>query len=485
MITEFFLDMCFSTILSKNIIKQNQSLYLDILSILNHCKNVKKTEIPLNIKPKFELLETICKMKYQGKSNNNIIDSLSQSNKTSQYNDFLYEKSQENISENQSHDNVNQIRCRKKLNSLYTNYDELITILDSIRDGTFSTIDNIVVDYESMIKKIYLTIMETNKGLAIENNSSLNLNDDSYDTVLDQILTKYDTKNRISTGFDVLDTVFLGGYELSRLYMYAGAPGSGKSTIIVNSMINSATKNSFNIDTSDDKNVYVYVTLENTVEETLLRIYQNLFRKTTKQALADVRNKVDIKKMINDELLKNNSVVIIKYFKPMITTPLDLIATLDEVVTQYGKKALKLLCIDYLDLFSSDQNFDLYRIELGYITLAFKAIAVDYNIPVVTCTQLNRSAYRVKSSAELNLDQLTESSKKTEHADCIVLLVKDDLGDSRVFMKIGKNRSGKSNVPIDWQVDFSICKFIDGAIVNSNKTSVSSSESVIAFKGFA
>lgn len=483
MLTEIFLDMCFSTILSKSSIKQNSSLYTDILLILKNCKNNKKAEIPLNIKPKFDLLETICLLKLEGKSNENIIDSLSQSKKTIEYNQFLYDKFSEIINENQSYDNVNQIRTRKKLISLYSNYDELITLLDSIRDGSFSSIDTVVMSYENMIRKIHISIMETNKGLAIENSSSLDLVDDDYSTVLNQILSKYEKTNRTSTGFDILDQeLFYGGYELSRLYMYAGSSGSGKSTIMVNSLINSATKNSFE-PPSKNKKVYIYISLENTVEETLLRIYQDLFKKTVPQALADVKNNINIKEKINSELEKNNSTIIIKYFKPMVTSPMDIISVLDDVITKYGKESIKMLAIDYLDLMKSDLQYDAYRLELGYITLSLKSIAVEYNIPVITATQLNRSAFRVKNSSELNLDQLSESSKKIDHSDCIILLVKDDINSDKVFMKVGKNRSGKSNISIDWKVDFSICKFISGSVIRQTKQDIIQNENIIAFKG--
>lgn len=485
MITEIFLDMCFSTVLGKSSIKQNSSLFKDILLILLNCKNNKKAEIPLNIKPKFDLLETICLLKLEGKSNENIIDSLSQSKKTQEYNQFMYDKSSELVSENQSYDNINQIRTRKKLISLYSNYDELITLLDSIRDGSFTSIDNVVMNYENMIRKIHVAIMETNKGLSIENSSSLDLVDDDYSQVLSQILLKYEKTNRTSTGFDILDQeLFYGGYELSRLYMYAGASGSGKSTIMVNSLINSATKNSFEVD-AKGKKVYVYISLENTVEETLLRIYQNLFKKTVPQALSDVKNNINIKEKINTELLKNNSTIVIKYFKPMITSPMDIISVLDDVVTKYGKESIKMLAIDYLDLLKSDMQYDAYRLELGYITLSLKSIAVEYNIPVVTATQLNRGAFRVKSAADLNLDQLSESTKKIDHSDCIILLVKDDVQSDIVYMKVGKNRSGKSNISINWKVDFSICKFVSGVIAKQSKQEISTNENIIAFKGLS
>jgi hypothetical protein len=80
---------------------------------------------------------------------------------------------------------------------------------------------------------------------------------------------------------------------------------------------------------------------------------------------------------------------------------------------------------------------------------------------VITGTQLGRSAYKIDKSTDLSVDIISESIKKVEHADFIGLLAKDPVDDTLVHGKIGKNRSGKSNVSIDFKVDFSRFKFIN------------------------
>jgi len=115
----------------------------------------------------------------------------------------------------------------------------------------------------------------------------------------------------------------------------------------------------------------------------------------------------------------------------------------------------------------------IYRIELGDITLGLKALAVEYNIPVITLTQLSRSAYRTEKANELNLDQMGESIKKVEHADFVALLIKDSITDTLVLMKVAKNRSGKSNVSAEFEVNFEWFKFISGhKVKNENKSTM-------------
>ena len=113
-------------------------------------------------------------------------------------------------------------------------------------------------------------------------------------------------------------------------------------------------------------------------------------------------------------------------------------------------------------------KYDLYRLELGHITLSLKTLAVQYNIPVITASQLGRSAYRITDSKDLNLDQMSESIKKVEHADFVMLLAKDPNENDLVHGRVGKNRSGKGNYSVEFKVDFSQFSFLS-ANTKANK----------------
>jgi len=158
----------------------------------------------------------------------------------------------------------------------------------------------------------------------------------------------------------------------------------------------------------------------------------------------------------------------------MTASTIDIMMELDNVISQYGKDKIRGLYIDYLDLLRTDIKFDLYRIELGFITLSLKTLAVQYNIPVISVTQLGRGVYNVQASKDLNLDLMSESIKKVEHSDFVALLSKDPVDENIVHMKIGKNRSGKANIIIDFKVDFKTYRFLNGIKTSGNKKNVSS-----------
>jgi len=483
MLTEIFLNSCYSVCLNEQAkVKRDKTLFRDILDVLIFYSEKKSIEIPVTIQTKFECLKKICEMKLEDREVDNILDSLSFSEKYKSLTDFIVLKRTENIKDAITLDHVRQIRLRKKVNSLFTNYDQLSNFVESINGGTFDSIDDLVLDYEQIVKTLYTTMMQENRGIAIEASASLDLAKDDYSSVLDLIMKKYEKKNSISTGFTIFDVdVLNGGFEPSRIYVFGGASGAGKSTLLNNFIVNSSTNTLFMpSDEPDDssRRVFIYITLENTIEESLLRTYQPLFSKTTTQVISDIRNGINIKEKLVHEISKTNSTIVMKYFPAMSISTVDIMAVMDEVLAEYGPNSIKGVYIDYLDLLRTDTKFDLYRLELGQITLSLKTMAVEYNVPVITATQLGRAAYRVEQSSDLNLDQISESIKKVEHADFVALLSKNPHDDNLIHLKVAKNRSGKSDVAIEFKVDFTRFKFLHGTKVSSSKPSKETTPSV-------
>jgi len=498
LITESFVNSCLSLLLNKKSkVKRSPALYRDVLEIIKFYETKHAFEIPVSVKGKLDCLKKTSKMLLDGRQIDSVYDSLV-SGKYKQYSDFLHRIITEDMKDNIFQDYLKQVRLRKKVQSLFENYDELQHVLDTIKMGSFEAIDDLVEKYEITIKKLFSNMMESNRQITIEAAASLDLVKDDFAHVIEMIKKKYESKNTTSTGFEVLDSyVMNGGYEPSRLYIYGGGSGAGKSTILSNTIFKSAIKpiNFMEFPDIDPpkpgeiKRVYIYVTMENTIEESLMRIYQGMFNKTLPQMLYDVTSGIDIKKEINNILLQNHSTIIMKYFPAMSISATDLIGVLDDVANEYGKDCIAGLYIDYLDLLKTDAVYDIYRLELGHITLSLKTLAVEYNIPVVTASQLGRAAYKIKDADELNLDQMSESIKKVEHSDFVMLLAKDLTDDNKVWGKVGKNRSGRSNLGMEMAVNFEKYLFRDCALRSnpnrSNKVSAKDScNAVNSFTGF-
>lgn len=496
MITESFLNSCFSLLLNqKSKLKKTGALYRDVLEILDFSDTRDTYEIPLPVKSKLEFLKKITQMLLDGKTSESVRDSVSLSEKFKQHQDFLDLKINEDLSETVFQDYLRQIRIRKKIGALFQNYDELNHVLESIKDGSFDSIDDLVEDYEVTIKTLYTNMMESNRAVTIEAAASLDLMKDDYSAVVAMITKKYEKTNKTSSGFVLLDKpeYLNGGYEPSRLYVWGGGSGAGKSTMLNNSIYRAASSHQLlTLDGSkapvlgEIHHVYIYVTLENTIEEALMRTYQPMFDKTIPQMISDIQKRIPIGETISNELAKNSSTIIMKYFPAMSISTLDLMGVVDEAIEEYGQDAIAGLYVDYLDLLKTDTKYDIYRLELGHITLALKTLAVQYNIPVITATQLSRRVYNIQESRELNLDQMSESIKKVEHADFVGLLGKDQNDNSIVHGKIGKNRAGRSNIALQFKVDFSKFKFIEATVAaNKNKMDASVNQHELKFDGMS
>jgi len=491
LITDSFLNSCFILLLNKNSkIRKVKALYRDILEVLKFSEGQKSFDVPLEVQNKLELLKQLCGMFLKDKILENAIDSIMIGEKFRQHVGFIDLKINEDIKDHAFQDIINQIRLRKKINALFQNYDELSDVLDSIKEGSFDSLDNLVEDYEVTIKKLYSNLMESNRSVTIEASASLDLVKDDYEHVIEMIKKKYERQNTTTTGFPVFDNnIMLGGYEPSRLYVFGGGSGAGKSTMLNNTIYKSATiidPNKPLVKPGEINKVYVYVTMENTIEEALTRTYQPMFNKTTPQMLRELTKEnavYEIKKKIVNKLSKNGATIVMKYFPAMSISVVDLMGVVDDAINDYGKESIAGLYVDYIDLLKSDTGYDMYRLELGHITLSLKTLAVQYNIPVVTASQLGRAAYRIQEASQLNVDQMSESIKKVEHADFVMLMAKDQTDDTRVYGKVGKNRSGKSGVSINFQVAFDKFKFLNATLLANAQKADSTQNAPMSFKG--
>jgi hypothetical protein len=81
---------------------------------------------------------------------------------------------------------------------------------------------------------------------------------------------------------------------------------------------------------------------------------------------------------------------------------------------------------------------------------------------------------------------MSESIKKVEHADFVALLAKNEFDNNLIHGKVGKNRSGETNVSIDFKVDFSRFKFVSDMLsANKEKQDDSNvSGTPMQFQGF-
>jgi len=466
MLTEQFLNICAYSCLNDNK-KINESVFGSIKEILNFYKNNFSTAIPLDMELKYSLILNLVDSRLNGKTSQTIVDSLSllSNNKYDGFKDFIEVGLEKILSDDQIDDYILQINKRRKLTILLKNFNQLQSFVDDFSNNSFDNLEDALTEYDTLVSDMYSVLATEKRNEQVGQVASLDLLNDDFKNVIEQIEINYSGDNTVPTGYTELDGMMRGGYDPSRLYVIGGSSGDGKSTFLMN-----CVKNAIEKDTKDPNgllNVYSYITLENLMDESLVRLYSCWSEQNSEKFIKNF--KTEQHKMVNfikSNLNTNCSNIEMKYFAPSSVSVFDLRLYIQSLKEKYkGKGRLRCVYIDYLDLLKSGSTFDLYRLELGQVTLLLKVVAVLENIPIVTVTQLNREGY---DKEVFSLVQMSESIKKVEHSDFIGLLkaqekdpnAKTTFGDLDFY--IGKNRSGPKDKKITLRSDFSKFLIQDG-----------------------
>ena len=102
--------------------------------------------------------------------------------------------------------------------------------------------------------------------------------------------------------------------------------------------------------------------------------------------------------------------------------------------------------VDYLQLLTSD-GYDSRVQEVSHISRSLKAMAMEYEIPVLALSQLNRG--NAKENRKPSLSDLRESGSIEQDADAVILLHKEkeiDRENDCLWMHLAKNRGGQTGV---------------------------------------
>ena len=126
-----------------------------------------------------------------------------------------------------------------------------------------------------------------------------------------------------------------------------------------------------------------------------------------------------------------------------------------------------LIIIDYLQLMKASRRIDNRVQEISEITRNLKIMAKEFNVPVITLSQLSRASEQ-RAEHEPQLSDLRDSGSIEQDADIVLFLYREGYYQStkqgsnpeNVDMNSGqcivaKNRHGETrSVPLHWQGEF-------------------------------
>lgn len=116
--------------------------------------------------------------------------------------------------------------------------------------------------------------------------------------------------------------------------------------------------------------------------------------------------------------------------------------TIQKIRTEQKQHEFDLIVIDYLQLIQSTSRRQNRATEVGDISRGIKAIATDFQIPVIALSQLNRASEQNKDK-EPTMSELRESGDIEQDATVILMLWNpnpEDLTEKKI--KVEKSRNG-------------------------------------------
>lgn len=260
---------------------------------------------------------------------------------------------------------------------------------------------------------------------------------ESFDKI-NKLATDKDAFIGLQTRYTEIDHM-LSGLGKSDLILIAARPGVGKTSFALNIAQNIALQ-------KPKKTIAVF-SLEMSNDQLANR-------------MLSAQSGIDNMKFRNGELNDNDWVNLAQASVILSDTEVYFDDTAGITVAQMKAKLrrlknLDLIIIDYLQLMSGGGRYENRTTEVGAISRSLKIMAKEFNVPVITLSQLNRETEKTKQKPQLS--NLRESGSIEQDADAIMFLWKEDDDEQNqggieiVKCDIAKNRHGPTgSIDLAW-----------------------------------
>ena len=250
---------------------------------------------------------------------------------------------------------------------------------------------------------------------------------------IDELFNSESTITGISTGFTELDEK-TSGLQRSDLIIVAARPSMGKTAFAVNLVEHAVLNN--------DKPVIVF-SMEMPATAIIMRMISAIGRIPLGKVLTGKLDEEDWPKLTSAvSKLKDRPLFIDD--TPALT-PTEIRSRTRRIAREHGDVAM--IMVDYLQLMQVAGSSEGRTAEISEISRSLKAIAKEFDCPVVALSQLNRSLEQRPNKRPINSD-LRESGAIEQDADVIMFIYRDeyynedsaDKGIAEII--IGKQRNG-------------------------------------------
>ena len=297
----------------------------------------------------------------------------------------------------------------------------------------------------------YKLLQKIEKAVSIDLSSSTGLNLlEEVDRFIQELNVDEPT---ISSGWSWLDNKLSGGFlENGRaLYVFMGETNVGKSIFLGNIATNIALKG---------KKVLLI-----TLEMSEVMYSKRLVSSITKIPMGELKSQQQTLKqlLLETKDSNKNAAVLIKEFPPSSITPGHLCSFVKKL-KQAGFSP-DAIVLDYLNLLSAPYGDNSYE-RVKVISEKVRALSYEFNCPIISATQINRTGYGVD---EPGLETISESTGLAATADAIFSIWQKDEDKELGIVNLGivKNRFGPNFGFIPLRINYNTLTISEDNIVMS------------------
>ena len=352
---------------------------------------------------------------------------------------------------------INRTEATELCNVLadYVKYSKLLKVKNSFIK-TLDMLEDDEAPIKDTVDSLYNMANEIQAAYNVANITATQHTFDTADTdsmkfVIASTLDSRSSDKCIITGFRALNQLLSPGYLSGCLYVYAGLPGNYKSGMLLESHVDTCLYNEHLIKATKGKTpVSIYISMENTMEQTVRRLWGLLFP-SSDMSLFSVD---EICEMISNKLTSKGCRSVLLYYGYRQKSTADIA----NIIRSYNTENTEVVALyfDYIKRVRPARTDNAAtaseKSELHAIMNEFKQIAVQFNIPIVTGHQLNRVAAQAvddamahgnydKSSQVLGRSQIGTAFEVLEVCDWLGIINIENQGDQKYIMiKAGKQR---------------------------------------------
>ena len=289
--------------------------------------------------------------------------------------------------------------------------------------------DDFDMDVDSILEGIQSQVFSLNKDAF---SSQKTLVADNLSSVLEKILDP-GLDGSVQTGYFELDEMIKGLHK-GDMSIIAARPSMGKSALATNIMQNVAM---------DQKIPALMFSLEMPVSQIIMRMLSS-------------ETRISYSNLISGRLSDSELDLVVEGMSRLKYCPLHIIDKRGLKVSTIKAEARKikseienlgLIIVDYVQLVLPSKNYGTREQEVADVVRNLKALAGELDVPVVICSQLNRSSERADDKRPA-LSSLRESGELEQTADMVAFIYREEYyeeeteGDPITQLLIRKNRNG-------------------------------------------